>query len=289
MAQGPHFSVLRTQAELNLWLNEQRKRDRSVGLVPTMGFLHDGHLSLVKIAMQASDVVLMSIFVNPTQFGPSEDLDRYPRDESGDLEKAKAAGCRAVFLPDVADIYPVGWETRIEPGPLASRLCGGRRPGHFSGVCTVVLKLLNMTRCQVAVFGQKDYQQLAVIRRMVTDLNLPVQILAGSIVRETDGLARSSRNAYLTAEQRRQAPELYRALRATEAAWRAGARDPVILMKDITERLERLSQARIDYVEMVDARSLQPWVPGEGGLVLLALAVYFGETRLIDNLELNPA
>ena len=199
--------VLRTVDAVREFTRSHHREGRTVGFVPTMGALHEGHLALMGTAAQHADVVLASIFVNPTQFGPGEDLDAYPRDEQGDLDKAQAAGCQAVFMPSVEVMYPPGVATTVAVPDLAQYLCGQSRPTHFAGVCQVVLKLFNIVGCDVAVFGQKDYQQLAIIRRMVRDLNVPVRVVGHPIVRASDGLALSSRNAYLSPHQRAQALE----------------------------------------------------------------------------------
>jgi pantoate--beta-alanine ligase len=250
-----------------------------------MGALHEGHLSLVRIAREQAEKVVVSIFVNPTQFGPKEDFARYPRQPGKDAEMLAAAGCDLLFLPEVETIYPPGNSTFVEPGGPAEGLEGALRPGHFRGVATVVCGLLNLVRPDVAVFGRKDAQQVAVVRRMVRDLHIPVEIVATETVREADGLALSSRNAYLSPEERRAAPVLYKALRAAEQAVAAGERrgDPV--RRVMREVLESEPLARIEYAEVVDAGTFQPLDALAGNLVL-PLAVRIGGTRLIDNFQL---
>ena len=262
----------------------QRREGQRVGLVPTMGYLHDGHLSLVRRARQLADFVVLTIFVNPTQFGPEEDLDRYPRDMEGDLAKCLAAGVDCVFAPSAGAVYPSDHRTHVEVEGLTRSLCGARRPGHFRGVATVVAKLFNMVGPCVAVFGEKDYQQLQVIRRLAEDLNMPVEVVGSPTVREPDGLAMSSRNAYLSASHRDQATCLNRALTTTRERARAGglpAPEAVAMARDI---IEEQPDARVDYIEVRHARTLEPVerVAGDGSAVM-ALAVCFGDTRLIDN------
>ncbi|MEZ4471402.1 MAG: pantoate--beta-alanine ligase [bacterium] len=277
------MDVLTTRAQVARYAAAHHGSGRRIGFVPTMGALHAGHLALMGEAGRRADVVLASIFVNPTQFGPGEDFERYPRDTEGDLAKARAAGCHAVFLPPVAEMYPPGAETVVRVPALAGPLCGASRPGHFDGVCTVVLKLLNITRCDVAVFGEKDYQQLAVIRRMVRDLDVPVEIVGHPIVREPDGVAMSSRNQYLGPEERREARCLHRALAAAEVLWAAGERDPDALEETARALIGASPRARIDYLEVRDAFDLSRPAAPITAPVVLAMAVWFGQTRLLDN------
>ena len=273
-----------TRAEARAW--RAAHRDRRLALVPTMGFLHEGHLALMRAARATADLVMASIFVNPTQFGPGEDLDRYPRDPEGDLEKCAAAGCDAVFLPLAAEMYRPGAQTRVEVPALAAPLCGVSRPTHFAGVATVVTKLFLITGCDVAVFGEKDFQQLAVIRRFTQDLDLPVEILGHPIVREADGLAMSSRNAYLDPEARRRATCLSRGLQAARRDFEAGERDPRRLEAAVRGVVEATPGAQIDYIEARDPDSLAE-VAAPCPHLVLALAVRVGATRLIDNAVLR--
>lgn len=282
------FEVLRAPAEMRARAEDLRRDGLRIAVVPTMGYLHDGHLSLLRAARANADVVVLTIFVNPTQFGPNEDLARYPRDEAGDLEKARACGLDLAFCPDAAAMYPPGSQTFVEVRELSSPLCGERRPGHFAGVATVVTKLFHITRPHVAFFGEKDYQQLAVIRRMTRDLDLGIEIVGVPIVREADGLAMSSRNVYLTPEERAQALSLSRGLAAAEAAFRAGERDAAALVAAARAPIDAAPLARIDYVELRDAEELTPMTRVDGRAVL-ALAVFFGKTRLIDNRVLVPS
>jgi pantoate--beta-alanine ligase len=274
-------------AALQAWAQEVRARGETIGFVPTMGFLHDGHISLMHIARPNCDHLVVSIFVNPLQFGPDEDLDRYPRNESGDAARCVDAGVDVLFFPTPATMYPEGFQTRVKAGPLASPLCGASRQGHFDGVVTVVLKLFNIVLPHRAVFGAKDYQQFQVIDAMVRDLNLPVVIEAGPIVRETDGLAMSSRNAYLSDEERRQALCLHDALGRAEAQVAGGERDVAKILARARGIISAQALANIDYVELLDAEHLTPiqWLERPA---VLAFAVRFGKTRLIDNRVLSP-
>lgn len=262
---------------------EARGRGQRIGLVPTMGYLHEGHLTLIDAARAASDSVVLSLYVNPLQFGPSEDLARYPRDAERDAALSSERGVDLLFAPGDDEMYPRG-EPRVfvvAPG-LDDRLCGHFRPGHFRGVLTVVAKLLNIVGPDVAVFGSKDFQQLVLIRRMVADLDLPVRILGGAIVRESDGLALSSRNAYLSAAERADAAGLHRALLAAQERFSAGERSAEALVARVGGDLDRGATVRTQYVELVDAESLEPVTVASPGDVL-AVAAYIGMTRLIDN------
>ncbi len=266
-------------------LAEARARGLTVGLVPTMGALHDGHLSLIRRARAENGVVVVSMFVNPTQFGPSEDLERYPRPIEHDREAAQAEGADLIFAPTVLEMYTEGYSTWVEVDDLTTGLCGGSRPGHFRGVCTVVTKLLNICRPDRAYFGEKDAQQLAVVTRMARDLDLDVDIVACPTVREADGLAMSSRNTRLSAEERAEAPVLYRALVRARVLAEGGERDAAVLDYAVRAVLAEASLGRIDYVEIVSKSDLLP-VPRIGGECLVAIAVWFGDTRLIDNITI---
>lgn len=281
------MQILRSRDAVREWTAGHHAAGRTVALVPTMGFLHRAHTDLMRAAAEHADVVVTSIFVNPTQFGPDEDFERYPRDEEGDLAKAKGAGCAAVFLPTVAEMYPADASTRVSVSGLSAHLCGGSRPVFFDGICTVVAKLFNIVGCDVAVFGEKDFQQLAVIRRMVRDLDMPVRIVGHPLVREDDGLAMSSRNAYLSPEQRRDALALSKALAEADARYRAGERDADALRAHLRSRLEAVDSMTVDYVEVVDLDGLQPIVGALTGPALAAVAVDLQGTRLIDNTVLG--
>ena len=259
---------------------------RSIGLVPTMGFLHEGHLSLIRAARADNDVVIVSNFVNPTQFGPTEDLNRYPRDLERDNRLCVELGVDFIFAPAPGTMYPEGFQTYIEVGPLAETLCGASRPGHFRGVATVVLKLFNLCQPTRAYFGTKDFQQLQVIRRMVKDFDLPLQVVAMPIVREPDGLAMSSRNAYLSADERKAALVLRKALDRAEGLWRAGERSSEVIRQAVLQHLSTQPLARVDYAEVADPETLAI-SGGNPQALLVALAVYIGKTRLIDNTVLG--
>jgi len=266
-----------------------RAAGESVGLVPTMGYLHAGHLSLVREARERCERVIVSIYVNPTQFGENEDLDSYPRDLEGDMAKVAECGADIVFSPSDSDMYPAGYSTFVEVQGLTSGLCGASRPTHFRGVTTIVTKLFNMVEPDVAVFGRKDYQQLAVLRRMTTDLNLPVEIVGMPIVREPDGLALSSRNAYLNPAQREAATALSRALEATRTRYREGERSPRLLLEGARALIEAHPELRIDYAELVEPDDLAPLndLDALPDNVHMALAVFAGTTRLIDNSRIS--
>jgi len=278
--------IARTEDELRRTVDGWRAAGERIGFVPTMGALHAGHLSLVRLARGRATKVVASVFVNPTQFGPGEDFNRYPRQPEKDGAMLAEAGCDLLFLPDVATIYPPGNATFVEPAGAAEGLEGACRPGHFRGVATVVCALFNLVRADVAVFGEKDAQQLAVIRQMVRDLHLPVEIVPGPTVREADGLAMSSRNAYLSAEERRAATVLHRSLRAAEAAISQGERRGDAVRERLWEVLNTEPLARVEYAEVVDADSFRPVETLRGRLVL-PLAVRIGGTRLIDNIRLT--
>jgi pantoate--beta-alanine ligase len=254
-----------------------------------MGYLHQGHLALVEQAKQTGAFIVLSIFVNPLQFGPNEDYSRYPRDLERDAYLVEAAGVDALFHPTAEEMYPRPLVTYVEVGELDAVLCGAKRPGHFRGVATVVSKLFHIVQPDLAFFGQKDYQQYLIIRRMVSDLNLPLEVCPVPIVREQDGLALSSRNVFLTSDQRREAVVLFQSLNEAERLWRAGERSARVLETRIREKITGESRGLIDYVEVRDAQDLSEVSKIENP-VLLALAVRFGPTRLIDNkvLEVEP-
>jgi len=265
----------------------------TVGFVPTMGFLHDGHVSLMKRAKSEADIVVLSIFVNPLQFGPNEDFERYPRDEARDLAVAEGAGVDFVFMPDVPEMYPTPMQTNISVSGLTERLCGASRPGHFDGVATVVTKLFQIVQPDKAFFGLKDAQQVAVVKQMTEDLNMPVEIVPCDILREPDGLAMSSRNVYLTAAQRREALVLSQSLNDVRHKLEAGqAEAPETLIAGMKQRiLQAAPESVIDYIEILAYPGLTPIVSVEqlkgGQAVIVALAVKFGSTRLIDNIIVN--
>jgi pantoate--beta-alanine ligase len=281
------MQLFRDPKSMRDWSGEQRARGKRVGLVPTMGYLHEGHLSLVRIAKaNGCGVVAATIFVNPAQFGPGEDFERYPRDEARDLAMLESEGVAAVFLPGVKEMYPDGYQTYVEVTGASQGLCGARRPGHFRGVATVVAKLLLVAQPHVAVFGQKDFQQLAVIRRMVRDLGLDVEIVGAPIVREADGLAMSSRNKYLEGEDRIAALCLYKGLCAARDLYAAGARDPETLVHAAQAKILLEPRAAFEYAEARDPETLSPVrLPAERMTILVAARV--GPARLIDNITLG--
>jgi pantoate--beta-alanine ligase len=265
-------------------VNNIRKRGKSIGLVPTMGFLHEGHLSLVRMARKKCDFLVVSIFVNPTQFGPKEDLGRYPRNLKRDLRLLRKEGVDVVFYPSVKEMYPEGFRTYVEVTDWSKRLCGSSRPTHFRGVTTVVLKLFNIVEPDVAVFGSKDYQQALIIKKMVKDLDLNIRIVIGKTIREPDGLAMSSRNIFLNERERQNAVILYESLRRARHAYQGGLRDSGIVVSNM-RRMIMQKGGKIDYIETVDTNTLEPVKKIKNG-TLIALAVFFGRTRLIDNIVL---
>ena len=275
-----------TVVEIKEYLRRQQAAGKSVGLVPTMGYLHEGHLSLIRRAVAETDIPVISVFVNPIQFGPSEDLGKYPRDLKRDQELIRETGAEVVFNPSMAEMYGTDYLTYVRVEKITETLCGVSRPGHFQGVATVVNKLFNIVRPDKAYFGQKDAQQALVIRKMVKDLNMDVEVVVCPIVREADGLAMSSRNTYLNAEERRQAVALYQALLAAKAMIEQGERDAHRVKRHMEELIHRQPLANVDYISVVDPESLRE-ITEISGAVLLALAVKFGATRLIDNLRVE--
>ncbi|MET4260888.1 pantoate--beta-alanine ligase [Bradyrhizobium sp. S3.12.5] len=279
------MQTITTIAELRHALVQAREAGKRVGFVPTMGYLHEGHLALVAASRARSDITVVSIFVNPTQFGPSEDLSAYPRDFPRDEQLCRNAGVAIVFAPDAREIYPAGSETFVEPGGLAKPLCGSFRPGHFRGVATVVCKLFNMVQPDAAFFGQKDFQQCAVVRRMALDLNLPIEIVDVPTVREPDGLAMSSRNRYLGGEERRRALAISRGLFAAADEFRSGERNVEKLIEIAKEQLNNVD--RLQYLELVDCHTLERAASPLRLTSALCGAAYVGSTRLIDNVILS--
>jgi len=278
------MKVIRSVKEMRVLSNALRLEGNTIGFVPTMGALHNGHLSLVRCSKKECDVTFVSIFVNPTQFGPGEDLERYPRDLEGDLQKLRPLGVDAVFVPDVKEMYPEGPCIKVDVGEMGMILCGKSRPHHFNGVATVVTKLFNIIMPDRAYFGQKDLQQSVIIKRLVKELNLDIDVVVLPIVREDDGLAMSSRNAYLNQEERRAAVVLYEALRLGEELIKSkGIKESLIVKEEIKGFINSNPLAKIDYVEIVDPDDLSP-VDRIVKPVALCLAVWIGNTRLIDNL-----
>jgi pantoate--beta-alanine ligase len=274
------MEIVRTPEEMTRWAADRARAGATIGFVPTMGYLHAGHASLMSLVQEHCDTTVVSVYVNPLQFGPNEDLSRYPRDPEGDAKLCAAQGVDLLFLP--ADLYPAGFSTSVSVHGLTDRLCGASRPGHFEGVATVCARLFGLTRASVAVFGEKDFQQLMVLRRMVRDLAIPLRIVPGPLVRDTDGVALSSRNKYLSADERRRAASLHRALFAMRASGETDARR----LLEVGEA--ELDCDRLDYLELVDAETLQPLAAVGDRPARALVAAFFGKTRLIDNVPLGP-
>lgn len=280
--------IIRDAKELSTFAHEAQKAGKTIGLVPTMGYLHDGHLSLIRAARQKADVVIVSDFVNPTQFGPTEDYATYPRDEQADLEKCQSCGTDVLFIPTVETLYPNGQDsTWVEVSKMGNILCGATRPGHFRGVATVVTKLLWLSRADYAFFGEKDYQQLTILRRMAQDLGCPTEIIGMPLVREADGLAMSSRNVRLSEDERSQALSLNQGLRAARALFQNGSRS----VKDLTHAAQNIIQAQkntaIQYISIADPDSLEIFTDAVPDRAIMLLAVKVGSVRLIDNMRLD--
>ena len=279
------MEILQTKCKVRAALAKARADGQTVGLVPTMGALHAGHLSLVEASVAQCDFTVVSVFVNPTQFGPSEDLEEYPRDIEGDAEKCQAAGADLIFAPSAKEMYPEGSCTTIHVAHLTEGLCGAFRPGHFDGVTTVCCKLFDIVQPDRAYFGEKDYQQLIVVRRMVRDLDLPLEIIGVPTLREPDGLAMSTRNQYLTEQERRAAPGLYRALQEGADAARAEARGKEV-EKTVATALAKEPLFQPQYISAVDPETLEP-LEDRGKPVVIAAAAILGKTRLIDNVKIE--
>jgi pantoate--beta-alanine ligase len=282
LIEGIGVEIIETVETMHRRADAWRTAGETIGLVPTMGYFHEGHLELMRVARRHADRVIVSLFVNPLQFGPSEDLARYPRDTEGDLAKALSVGVDAVYMPSVDQMYPEGFQTEVRVKRLPQHLCGLSRPGHFEGVATVVAKLFNATKPHIAVFGQKDYQQLAVITRMVMDLDMDIRIVGVPTVREPDGLAMSSRNTYLSPDERVSALCLKKSLDLAEEMFHQGATDPEAVRQAMTRRIHSHPFTRIDYVALCDPVTLEE-LQVLRQEVLVALAVHVGKTRLIDN------
>lgn len=272
-------------SRMSTFVKMMRREGKSIGLVPTMGYLHEGHVSLVRAAKKHTDVVVMSIFVNPIQFGPKEDFERYPRDLKHDEEMAREAGVDVIFYPSLKEMYPEGYATYVTVEKLTDNLCGESRPGHFRGVATVVTKLFNIVKPEVAYFGQKDMQQAMMIKKMAFDLNMDIEVKMMPIVREKDGLAMSSRNMYLNAAERTDAVILYQSLKNAETLIKSGERDARKIVKAIEDTIKSKQSARIEYIKVVDAKVLKD-VKVITGEIVLAVAVFFSNTRLIDNITI---
>jgi len=281
------MKVIASIEEMQSLAKDWKKKGEKIGFVPTMGFLHEGHLSLVRKARSIADKVVVSIFVNPIQFGPAEDFSKYPRDLERDLKLLEKEGVDVVFTPSAEEMYPPGFQTFVEVTEITKGLCGAFRPGHFKGVTTVVLKLFNIVKPDFAIFGEKDYQQLQVIKRMVKDLNLDVEVIGAPTVREPDGLAMSSRNTYLSEEERKSAISLFRALQLAQKLVKEGTKSTSLLKEKLKEFIERHPFTKVQYIEFVDPESLEPVEVVEKP-TLCALAVFVGSARLIDNAIIKP-
>ncbi len=280
------MQVIKKIGDLRVILGEYRKSGKRIGLVPTMGYFHEGHLSLIDAIRERVDIVVVSLFVNPAQFGPDEDLECYPRDFEQDEQMAKERGVDIIFYPDKDEIYPDPFFTYVATEDLSKVLCGTSRPIHFRGVTTIVAKLFNIVQPDIAVFGRKDAQQAIIIRKMVEDLNFPVEVVIAPIVRESDGLAMSSRNTYLSPKERKQAPIIYQSLKKAVEMVQRGEPDAGGVKHSIRQQIETAPLARIEYIEIVRERDLKPVKVIEPG-TFVAVAVFFGKTRLIDNVVLK--
>ena len=277
------MEVIKSPSEMQQKASAWRREGKVIAFVPTMGYFHEGHLSLMREGRERGDVLVVSIFVNPTQFGPGEDFDRYPRDMERDLRMAEEVGVDVIFAPTVEEMYPEGYQTYVEVEKVTKYLCGLSRPGHFRGVTTVVTKLFNIVKPHVALFGQKDYQQLITIQRMVKDLNMDVEIVGMPTVREEDGLAASSRNVYLSPEERKAALSLHRSLRRAEELFSEGVRESQRILEEVKKVLEAEPLVKIDYVHVCDPETLEDIEGPIGERALVAVAAKVGTTRLIDN------
>jgi len=281
------IEIVTSSGQMQEIADRLRREGKTISFVPTLGYLHEGHLSLMREARRHADILVVSIFLNPTQFGPEEDLEAYPKNLKRDIHLAEKEGVDVIFAPAESDMYPNGFQTYVTLENLPRHLCGRSRPIHFRGVATIVSKLFNIVKPHTAVFGRKDYQQLAVIRQMVRDLNFDIHIIGGPTVREVDGLAMSSRNTYLTANQRRDACRLYQALQKAQKTAAAGETDAVRIIDEAAELIGSLPDADIDYIKICDPETLED-VQIIKEPVLMALAVKIGQTRLIDNELLTP-
>ncbi len=280
------MKIIKTIPEMQRTADDFHRQGKIIGLVPTMGYLHEGHLQLVRMLRPQCDVLVISIFVNPIQFAPTEDLDRYPRDFERDEQLCRSEKVDIIFYPENLEMYPQPFHTFVNVEKLSEGLCGASRPGHFRGVATVVAKLFNIVKPQLAIFGEKDYQQLMVIKQMVKDLNFDIAIHSAPIVREADGLAMSSRNKYLSPEERKAAPLIYQSLLTARTLCQQGMDDPEEITEKMISVLQKIPRLKIDYISFVDSQTLRP-VTKIKGEVLVALAVYIGQTRLIDNIIIH--
>ena len=282
------MQIIHSIKDMQRYSDALRRQNKRIAVVPTMGYLHDGHLSLVSIAKKHADAVIVTIFVNPTQFGPNEDFTTYPRDWDRDERLVTASGADCIYAPEPAEMYPEGYQTSVRVDKLTQHLCGITRPTHFEGVSTVVTKLFNATKPHVAVFGEKDFQQLQVIRRMARDLDMDIEIIGAPIIREPDGLAMSSRNKYLSAEERKAALVLSRSLFEIRDMCAKGEHDALKLSRHISQNISAEPLAKIDYIKVCDLATLED-ITNICRDAVVALAVFFGKTRLIDNIILKTA
>jgi pantoate--beta-alanine ligase len=280
------MKIIKTVKEMQAWVDRARLERKIIAFVPTMGYLHEGHLSLMRIARDVCDLLVVSIFVNPSQFAPHEDFDAYPRDFQRDFDMTEKEGVDIIFAPEVGELYPAGFQTYVSLEKIPAHLCGNSRPIFFRGVATVVTKLFNIVKPHKAVFGKKDYQQLLVIRRMVSDLHMDINIIGGETIREHDGLAMSSRNTYLTQTQRKSALSLNKALKAAQASVESGITDASEIVKQTEKSISSYPETQIDYVAVCDPETLED-IQIINCPVLMALAVKVGSTRLIDNMILS--
>lgn len=280
------MKIIRKVNDMITLSHELKNAHLQIGFVPTMGYLHEGHTTLMETSIRENEVTIVSIFVNPLQFGPNEDFDQYPRDEKRDIDILKKHQVDYLFLPDVQEIYPSEPTVSMTVQNRTNVLCGKRRPGHFDGVVTVLSKLFHITKADFAYFGMKDAQQVAVIQGLVEDLNFPIQIRPVPTVRENDGLARSSRNIYLSNQERKQAPHLYRSLKLAEQLIIDGEINPVIIIEEVKKYLSLHTDGKLDYVEILSYPELKP-IQTIGGQIIIALAVFFGKARLIDNIVIQ--
>jgi pantoate--beta-alanine ligase len=280
-------NIIREIKKQREWSLREHLKGNKISLIPTMGFLHKGHLSLIKKAREYGDKIVVSIFVNPTQFSPSEDFDKYPRDEKRDLRLLRKEGIDIVFIPKIKDIYPDEYESYVIVKELSKIYCGKSRPKHFCGVTTIVLKLFNIVNPDFGIFGEKDYQQYIIIKKMCRDLNIQVKIIPSPIVREKDGLAMSSRNRYLLAVERKEATVLYKSLKLAEDMANKGVKDVKTIKKEMTKLIKSKKFPRIDYIEFVEPESLRRVKTIEGPVRILE-AIWIGKARLIDNIEIKP-
>lgn len=280
------MEIISTAKEMQQRSDQFRQQGKTIAFVPTMGYLHEGHLALMREGKEQGDKLIISIFVNPTQFGPAEDYEQYPRDMQRDLKLAQKVGVDCVFTPSAQELYPDGFQTAVEVEGVTQNLCGISRPGHFRGVTTIVAKLFNIVKPHIALFGQKDYQQLVAIKRMVDDLNIDTEIIGIPTVRERDGLAMSSRNAYLSPKKRKEAAKLYRSLRKGEELFRQGEKNTTTILNTVRGGIEETKPEKIDYIKICDAHTLED-IEEIKDDAIIAIAVQIGKTRLIDNIILK--